>query len=71
MDGYVMKFNGAEIDLRNWREHVEVDTDDNRNGGFEEDMSAAVTLMEEPHLINAYAKFQLTDPSSGQPGGVA
>ena len=38
-----MKFNGAEIDLRNWRENVEVDADDNSNGGFEEDMYAAAT----------------------------
>ena len=66
MDVYVMKLTGVEIDLGIWREHVEVDADDNGNGGFEEDMSAAVTPIEEPHLINAYAKFQLTDPSSDQ-----
>lgn len=68
VDGYVMKFHGVSIDLGNWREHVEADADEG-DGDFEEE--DLVLPGEEPHLINAYAKFQLTHPTNGQPIEVA
>lgn len=80
VDGYVMKFTGVEIDLGNWREHVEADADVTGNGNgdgddelFEEGpvIPTAGGSAEEPHLINAYAKFSLVDPSNGQPIEVA
>ena len=70
VDGYVMKFRGVSIDLGNWREHVEADADEG-NGDFEEEEDVIVVPGEEPHLINAYAKFQLTHPTNGQPIEVA
>ena len=65
VDGYVIKFHGVEIDLGSWREHVEADADE---GGQD---SAVDVPMEEPHLVNAYAKFQLTHPTNGKPIEVA
>ncbi|KAL7528829.1 hypothetical protein ACHAXR_002660 [Thalassiosira sp. AJA248-18] len=81
--GYIMKYVGVEIDLGNWREHVEADADvdGNGNGGDDDDDSfeeeeestpkAAALPVEEPHLINAYAKFKLNHPVSGEPIEVA
>ena len=66
--GYVLKFNGVEVDLGNWREHVEADADVDSG---EEEEQTPIPQGDEPHLINAYAKFQLTDPKSGQPIEVA
>lgn len=69
-DGYVIKFNGVEVDLGNWREHVEADADvDGGDVLDEEDLP--IQNVDEPHLINAYAKFQLKDPESGEPIEVA
>ncbi|KAK1749199.1 hypothetical protein QTG54_001138 [Skeletonema marinoi] len=66
--GYVLRFNGVEVDLGNWREHVEADADVDSG---EEEEQTHIPQGDEPHLINAYAKFQLTDPKSGQPIEVA
>ncbi|KAL9187664.1 hypothetical protein ACHAXT_006042 [Thalassiosira profunda] len=70
--GYpLLKFDGGvEIDLGNWREHVEADADE-ANGELEEEEPTPKPPIEEPHLINAYAKFRLTDPNSGRPIEVA
>ena len=74
-DGYIIKYIGVEVDLGNWREHVEADADDGRDGEFldDEEQQQLPQLShhpEERHLINAYAKFRLTD-ESGQPIEVA
>ena len=80
MEGYVIKFVGVEVDLENWREHVEADADEGGqedNGGDdlgkeEEPIpNPASAHGEDPHLINAYAKFKLIDPRTGQPIEVA
>lgn len=68
-DGYVLKFNGVEVDLGNWREHVEADAD--VDGGDLDEEQTPIPHGDEPQLINAYAKFQLTDPKSGEPIEVA
>lgn len=74
-DGYVVKFLGAEVDLGNWREHVEADAEESEE--FLEDdeeaseKAAPNAVGEEPHLINAYAKFKLTEPGTGNPIEVA
>ena len=60
-----------EVDLENWIEHVEADEDVESEGDDEDTPIAALTIADEPHLINAYAKFQLTDPNSGEPIEVA
>jgi len=74
-EGYIVRFYGVELDLGSWREHVEADADDaNGDDGFEDEtpVASASSNTDEPHLINAYAKFQLTDPSgSGRPIEVA
>ena len=65
-DGYVIKFNGVEVDLGNWREHVEADADVDSGDVIDEEETPSIPNGDEPHLINAYAKFQLTDPESGE-----
>ncbi|KAL7511881.1 hypothetical protein ACHAXN_008832 [Cyclotella atomus] len=70
-DGYIVKFVGAEVDLGNWREHVEADADENGVFLEEEETRAATTNTDEPHLINAYAKFRLMEPDIGNPIEVA
>ena len=72
-DGYIVAYNGAKIDLGNWREHVEADADESEGFLDEEETSAASAskAMEEPQLINAYAKFKLTEPETGNPIEVA
>ncbi|KAL7550269.1 hypothetical protein ACHAWF_013509 [Thalassiosira exigua] len=61
--GYLLKFRGVELDLGNWREHVEADADDFEGGG---EGPAVPVVGEEPHLVNAYAKFRLVD-DAGRP----
>jgi len=70
VDGYVIKYHGVEIDLGSWREHVEAESDES-NVDDTTPSSARSVPTEEPHLINAYAKFQLTNPTNGQPIEVA
>ena len=67
VDGYVIKYHGVEIDLGSWREHVEAESDEST----EDSTAKAAVPTEEPHLINAYAKFQLSNPTNGQPIEVA
>ncbi|KAL7500135.1 hypothetical protein ACHAWT_008618 [Skeletonema menzelii] len=69
-DGYVLKFDGVEVDLGNWREHVEADADEDGGDVVDEEQTPTPNG-DEPQLINAYAKFQLTDPKSGGPIEVA
>ena len=69
-DGYVVKFIGAEVDLGNWREHVEADAEESEDF-LDEERSFSQSGSEEPHLINAYAKFKLTEPGTGNPIEVA
>jgi len=69
-DGYVIKFNGVEVDLGNWREHVEADADEDSGDVLDEE-ETPIPHGDEPHLINAYAKFQLKDPETGEPIEVA
>jgi len=70
VDGYVIKYHGVEIDLGSWREHVEAVSDES-NVDNTTPSSARAVPTEEPHLINAYAKFQLSNPTNGQPIEVA
>jgi hypothetical protein len=71
--GYVVKFHGVEIDLGNWKEHVEADDDDaDSNDADANDVAApAVASGTEPHLINAHARFHLSDPDGRSPIEVA
>ena len=69
VDGYVIKYHGVEIDLGSWREHVEAESDESNVDDTTSSAKAPPT--EEPHLINAYAKFQLSNPTNGQPIEVA
>jgi hypothetical protein len=77
--GYVVvKYHGVEIDLGNWKEHVDADIEDDDvvvDDGNERDVvdraNADVANRPippasnpaEPHLINAVARFRLVDPS--------
>lgn len=70
-DGYILKFDGVEVDLGNWREHVEADADEDSGDVLDEEQTPTPNNGDEPQLINAYAKFQLTDPKSGEPIEVA
>ena len=72
-EGYIVKFRGVEVDLGNWREHVEADADDGDEFADEEDSlsQSAPKNVEEPHLINAYAKIKLSEPETGNPIEVA
>ena len=56
--------NVAPIPCRSTWEHVEAESD-------ESNVDDTTPQTEEPHLINAYAKFQLTNPTNGQPIEVA
>jgi hypothetical protein len=69
-DGYIVKFLGAELDLGNWREHVEADADES-DEVLDKEQTIGSKTVEEPHLINAYAKFKLTEPDTGNPIEVA
>ena len=62
-----------EVDLENWREHVEADADIESEDLLDEEDTLTTPLpnADEPHLINGYAKFPLKDPSSGEPIEVA
>lgn len=60
---HVVRYHGAEVDLSNWSVHVEAEEDGDR-------ASDRAAPGEDPHLINAYAKFDLVDPS-GRPVEVA
>jgi len=71
VDGYVIKYHGVEIDLGSWREHVEAESDDSNVDDTTSGTTTAAVPTEEPHLINAYAKFQLSNPTNGQPIEVA
>ncbi len=71
--GYVVKFNGVEIDLESWKEHIDAETDsdeedDNYDIGKNVIARTASTVNinddDGPHLVNASAKFQLTDPNA-------
>ena len=68
--GYVVKFNGVEIDLESWKEHMdaETDNDDDYENNSSSSTTAATTTSDDdgPHLINASAKFQLIDPNAKQ-----
>lgn len=72
-DGYIVKLSGAEIDLGSWREFVEAASE--RGGKIldvEENSNANVPKnSKDPHLINAYVKFKLTQPGTGNPIEVA
>jgi hypothetical protein len=57
---YVVKFHGVEIDLGNWKEYIEADNDE----GIHEAVAKSSRSSEEPHLINAYARFHLMDPDN-------
>lgn len=71
-EGYVVKFMGAEVDLGNWREHVEAQAEEDFSLEEEEDQREMTRKkVDEPHLINAYAKFKLTEPDTGNPIEVA
>ncbi|KAL3799025.1 hypothetical protein HJC23_005164 [Cyclotella cryptica] len=76
-EGYVVKFMGAEVDLGNWREHVEAQAEEDFSVDEEEEEEKASQRetthkkMVDPHLINAYAKFKLTEPKTGNPIEVA
>ncbi|KAL3816431.1 hypothetical protein ACHAXA_007367 [Cyclostephanos tholiformis] len=70
VQGYVVaKFQGVEIDLGNWKEHVDADYDDDADGNGK-DVDAYVAPptsgTAEPHLINAFARFRLVDPNNGR-----
>ena len=62
-----------EVDLENWREHVEADADVENEDLLDEDDTPKTSLpnADELHLINGYAKFPLKDPVSGEPIEVA
>lgn len=46
----IINFHGVEVDLRNWIEHVEAEQDESGTSPSGEG--------NDPHLINAYAKFR-------------
>ena len=68
-DHFLIKFDGVQVDLGNWREHVEADAE----GGevLDDEDEKPTPHGEEPQLINAYAKFKLNDPKTGAPIEVA
>lgn len=68
-DGYIVKFSGAEIDLGSWREFVEADSE--RSGEILDDEENSPKNTNDPHLINAYVKFKLTQPGTDNPIEVA
>lgn len=65
--GYIVKFHGVEIDLGNWMEYVDADDDDGNNKTVASSVSSSLPVagsVVEPHLINTYASFHLTDPDN-------
>ena len=69
---HVVRYDGVEVDLSNWAVHIEAEEDGDQAADCTKDESspAAAAGHEDPHLINAYAKFSLSDPS-GRPVEVA
>ncbi|KAL3768316.1 hypothetical protein ACHAWU_006698 [Discostella pseudostelligera] len=65
--GYMVKFNGVEIDLESWKEHIDAETDDDDDDDATENGNVANSSStgddDGPHLINASAKFRLMDPN--------
>jgi hypothetical protein len=64
-EGYVVKFMVAEVDSGNWREHLEAQAEEDFLVKEEEEEALQQEMTHKkvkgPHLINAYAKFKLTE----------
>ena len=67
---HVVRYHGLEVDLANWAVHIEAEEDGDQASDSADGPSPAAGPDEDPHLINAYAKFGLVDPS-GRPVEVA